>query len=169
MSIVEAIEKGIGDDGAFEGGDGLSDQINGDLVGAPGFLDEPRLNGVRLKLLHDAIERMCHFDGIGDGTFGLFFEAGCAAIPELQGEVRRISHCGSMAIAGFLANTLRNGPLIRKGKLRGVAGGAGDGAIEGETWIVVQTAAKARGVLICMGLPMGIAGELPGAWACAGR
>jgi len=82
---VEAIEGRIaGDDRAFERGDRLGDQVDGDLVGSPGFLKEFAVLGIGLKTSDYAVEGMRHFDRIRDGAFGLFIERGRAAVPKLK-------------------------------------------------------------------------------------
>src|SRR5208283_3712787 len=105
-AVVELVEGRISRDyRAFEGSDGLGNHVDTDLIGAPRFLEKARVFRVGLQALHNAIEGMRHFHGIGHRALDLFFEAGCAAIPELQRKVRGIDYRWSMARARFLANT----------------------------------------------------------------
>src|SRR6201993_272322 len=143
VTVIKLIEWGIArDDRAFEGGDGLGDHIDGDLVGTPRFLEKFGIFWIRLEAFHNAVKGMSHFNRIGDGTLGLFLKAGCAAIPELQSEVRRIDYRGRMARTGFLANPFRSGTIVRKRKFRGVTRRTRDRAIDREHGVVIETPAE---------------------------
>ena len=89
---------------------------------------------------------MGHFDGVGDGALGLFFEAGRTSIPKLQRVVGGIDHRGGMTRASLLADTFRDRTIIRKSELWGMARSARNRAIDGQSWIVIKTAAERDGV-----------------------
>src|SRR5208337_792934 len=75
--------------------------VNVDLVRAPCFLEQLEIFWVGLETLHNSVERMRHLQRIRDRSFGLLFEAGGTAIPELQSVVRRIDDCRGMAVPVF--------------------------------------------------------------------
>ena len=146
VTEVEAVERGVaGDDGALEGGDGLGDHFDGDLICAPSVFEKITIFGIDLQPVDDAIEGMRHLDGIGDGPFGLVFERGRAAVPELKGVVGGIDDGGSVAGASFAADAEGDFARVAKRELGRVAGGAGDGAIGRELRVVIKTTAKGDG------------------------
>jgi len=147
MSIVIAVKGRIArKHGPFERSNGLGHKLDVDLVRAPRLPEEHYVFGVRQHALHNSVERVRHFDRIGHRSLGLLFETGGTAIPELQSAVSGIDYRGRVASAGLFAHADRDRAFIGKGKLRRMAGRAGDRAIYGELRVVVKPAAQSNRV-----------------------
>jgi hypothetical protein len=114
---------------------------------APSLPEKLAILGIGLQAVHNAVEGMGHFDGIGDGTFGLLFKRRGAAIPELQRTVGGVDDCRGMACASLAADTDGDPTRIGERELGRMAGGTGDGAVHGKLRIAVETAAERDGVI----------------------
>ncbi len=137
VALQEFIKAVVGDEGAFEGGDGVGDVVVGDgvflvresfgespLIGAEGF---------------DFADRFClvgdgHFNGIEDGALGLSFEGGGAAIPELGEMEAGVEDRGGVAASAFTEGSWGGGLVVDAAPLfvHGMAGVAGLGIVCGE-------------------------------------
>jgi len=116
-------------DGALEGGDGFCDAVDRDGVIGKGSLEQRAIAPNVANLVYDCDVGISHFNGIGHGAEGLFFERAGASVPELRKTPGAVDD-GWRAAAAFLpADAGRDGCSIGKGELRIVAGGAGYSAI----------------------------------------
>ena len=148
MSIVIAVKGRIArKHGPFERSNGLGHKLDVDLVRAPRLPEEHYVFGVRQHALHNSVERVRHFDRIRHRSLRLLFQAGGAAIPELQGVVGRIDHRRRVPGAGLAANAVRDLVFIRKAKLRRMARRARNRAIHRKLWVVIEPPPQRNRVL----------------------
>ena len=99
-----------------------------------------------------------HLHGVENGTFGLLFHIGRAAIPELGKVTGGVVHGGGIAVALLPFVAGGGGLVIDTVAVERVAGVTGNGLAPGEAGLVVEHAAE-RGLFRGGLLAGGLAGE----------
>jgi len=147
VAFEEVVEAVVGFERAFEGGDGFGDVVVGDWVLGVGEGFGEGL-GVGFDLL-DAGDGggfvwHGHFAWVEDGAFGLIFESGGAAVPELGDVEACVEGGGGVAAAAFTEGAWAGGFVIDAAAVfvDAVAGVAGLRAVFGETLFEVEVFAE---------------------------
>lgn len=145
LALEEVVPAGRRHQFAFEGTDGFAEVVVGDGVGVAreGGFEGVDITGHGFEDLdHEVGVGHAHFDGVQNGTFGLFFDGGSAAIPELGDVDGGVEGGRGATAAEFAVVTGGEGEVVLTEAVEFVTGVAGDFLALGNAILIVEHAAE---------------------------